>query len=218
MGGQDKLTRRKQLRTERDQERRRAMFIAEYVKAKHTDVYIEASRCYNTIRGRNPDKKDARKTDDFTRLTTHYRSRRAYYHRHRHVQPPNRQQYHDNLRLNIELIHVETETRTTQPETQPEETQPETQPEETQPETQPEETQPETQPEETQPETQSEETQPETQFILPDHVFAGLLDEIRNDPDLNLIFNRWQQPPEGEDNNIDCGPTPLELELTQLGF
>ena len=144
----DKLKRRKELRTKRDVEGRHARFIAEYVRIKHAGVYREANCCYNTIREKNPDKKDARKTDEFTRLTTQYQSRRAYYLRHRYGQPPS-QRYNDNLQLNIELMDVGIQTP---PETQTE-TPPETQPE-TPPETQTE-TPPETQTE-TQPETQTE--------------------------------------------------------------
>ena len=229
----DKLKRRKELRVKREHEGRHTRFIAEYVKIKHHDVYMEADRYYKTIRGKNPNKKDARKTDDFTKLTTQYNTRRAYYMRHyRGKNARNRQQYNDNLVLNIELMQVETPPETqveTQPETQVE-TQPETQVE-TQPETQVE-TQPETQVE-TQPETQVE-TQPETQqLFLHDHLFEGLMDEIRNDPDLYQIFNDFdntcnecRQPPEGEGSNDDMGevfnvyggPTPLEHELTRLGF
>ena len=234
----DKLQKRRKIRAEREHTNRHARFVSEYVKTKHNDVYMEADLIYKHIQGKNPNKKDMQKTDEFTRMTTQYKSLRAYYERKgrntagNSEQHEDRTQYNDNMVLNIEL----TLPQGTQHEAPPSEIQHEAQPSEIQHEALPSEIQHEAPPSEIQHETLPSEIQHvEQQLLIPDHLFEELLQEIRKDPDLYNIFNGFDIPDDecqqvsntegegGDDDmwdvfNICNEPTPLELELVQLGF
>ena len=213
----DRLQRRRNLRAERELTNRHARFIVDYVKVKHNRVYMEADQTYKYIQGKNPDKKDMRKTDEFMRITTPYKNLRAYYERRgrktagNSEQHEDRTQHEDNMVLNIELMPLQgTQHQTPPPEIQheapPPETQHEAPPPEIQHQTPPPEIQHESPPPEIQhqtppPEIQHEAPPPEIQheaqqlllpaqqLLLPDHLFEELLQEIRKDPDLYKIFN-----------------------------
>ena len=191
---------------------------------------MEADQTYKYIQRENPQKKDMRKTNEFMRITTPYKTLRAYYERTGRKKAGSNQQHEDNMVLNIELIPFQG----TQHETPPPETQHEAPPPETQHEAPPPETQHDPPPPETQHDPPPPEIQHETQqLLLPDHLFEELLQEIRKDPDLSNIFNdmdnldvECQQVSntegEGGDDdmwdvfNICNEPTPLELELVHL--
>ena len=100
-------TKRRKVWANRMDETRRARFITDYVKAKHKDIYTEALQLYNDIRGKNPTKKDPRKTIEFLRITTAYTSYTDYYKRGRRSSdssPNTLQIRNDNMLLNVELM------------------------------------------------------------------------------------------------------------------
>ena len=77
----EKNRRRREKRHARTDEIRKARFITDYLRAKYNHIYNEATQFYNNVIERNPGKKDPRKTIDFLRTTTEYTSYNQYYSR-----------------------------------------------------------------------------------------------------------------------------------------
>ena len=210
----NKLNKRKKTRTEREKANRQARFIEDYIKARHTDVYAQADKAYKDIQSNNKSKKDLRKTDEFIRLTTQYKNLRQYYERpnktgtKQHTDNTATKQYTDNMVLNIQLMDEGTWQDPPPPQRLLIPDVAET----------------------------KDPTPPALLPPIPDAMFQQLLDEIRNDPELDLIFNDMAF---GGDNipatqheslspvsddimdlsgiNIDIElQTPLEVELSNI--
>ena len=112
------LQRRKETREARNGRYRRAMFITDYIQAKHKEIYTEAEQAFDTLQQKNPHKKDLRKTVDFLRLTTPFRSRCEYYNRNKGLKK--KQLRNDNMVLNIQLMRTAENLHTLpEPRTQP---------------------------------------------------------------------------------------------------
>ena len=220
----NKLERRKIARTARNNANRRARFIESYIKARHADVYEEVDKTYKDIEKNNKGKKDLRKTTEFLLLTTKYKSLRQYYDR------PNRtatKQYTDNMVLTIPLMDSSTRQEPPRPLLIPDVA------ETTDPTSPP---QPLLVPDVAEttgpapsipfpPIPDVAETTDLTSSVplppIPDAMFQQLLSEIRNDPELDLIFNDMAL---GEDDITDLSgvnfdlelQTPLEAELSNI--
>ena len=215
----DKLQKRRELNMRRTMENRRYKFIAEYIKAKHHDIYTEADQVYQTVKDKNPSRKDMTKTVDFLKITTPYTSFPVYYYsRRKSAQknkgntPPRQSRNTLNMVLNIPLLSsLETPTRNdeTQPPTIPDQQLviPEQQPDipEQQlviPEQQPDIPDqqlviPEQQPDIPDQQLVIPEQQPDIpdqQLAIPDSVYEDILRELRRDPDLYRIFNHMDIP------------------------
>ena len=63
MGKQSDEIRRKQLRKNRNDEKRKNALIADYVQHKHGNIYAEAVQVYERLNERHPEKADLRKTE-----------------------------------------------------------------------------------------------------------------------------------------------------------
>ena len=63
MGKQRDEIRRKQLRKNRNDEKRKNALIADYVQHKHANIYAEAVQVYERLNERHPEKADLRKTE-----------------------------------------------------------------------------------------------------------------------------------------------------------
>ena len=63
MGKQRDEIRRKQLRKNRNDEKRKSALIADYVQHKYTNIYAEAVQVYERLNERHPEKPDLRKTE-----------------------------------------------------------------------------------------------------------------------------------------------------------
>ena len=63
MGKQRDEIRRKQLRKNRNDEKRKNALIADYVQHKHASIYAEAVQVYERLNQRHPEKADLRKTE-----------------------------------------------------------------------------------------------------------------------------------------------------------
>ena len=65
MGGERDPTRRKQLRKNRQNEKRQNLLITDYIRHKYSNVYAEALHFYTRLNDRHPNKTDLRKTDEY---------------------------------------------------------------------------------------------------------------------------------------------------------
>ena len=241
----NKLERRKMTRVAREAASRRAKFIEAYIKAKHVNVYEEADRVYKNIGKNNTGKKDLRKTSEFLLLTTKYKNIRQYYER------PNRnaatKQYPDNMILNIQLMDMCTSQHTSQSQSNPDmpettkptsppqsqsnpdmaETTEQTSPPQSQSNPDMAETTEQTSPPQSQSNSDMPETMEQTLSLISDPMYQQLIDELRNDPDLNPIFNNMNlgddsRPFSDDDDIMELSgidiqlQTPLEIELADI--
>ena len=65
MGRERDATRRRQLRKNRQNEKRQNCLITDYVQHKYANVYAEAFHFYKRLNDRHPNKTDLRKTDEY---------------------------------------------------------------------------------------------------------------------------------------------------------
>ena len=98
---QQKSKARKELR-KRDRHDR---FISAYVKAKHSQIYMEANEFYEQLDKHNPGKRDLCKTVEFLQSTTRFKSFTEYYKREKSgLNTKRKKQPVDNMVLNIPLM------------------------------------------------------------------------------------------------------------------
>ena len=63
----EKNVQRRQIRKEKVQAERVELFVADYVKHKYKNIYVEATQYYNMLRQQNPCKLDLKKTKQYRR-------------------------------------------------------------------------------------------------------------------------------------------------------
>ena len=234
------LERRRELRAKRTVESNHAKFISQYMKSKHPDIYAEAEQVYQSMKERNPGRKDITKTIDFLKFTTPYTTYPVYYYQRRKTTQKNkgdtaqttkniRHTMHDMV-LNIPLISSQEMAARSDISHPPDITE---QPPaiHEQPPTIPEQPpaiheHPPAVHEQPPPIHEQPQAIPEQQLVIPDQLYEDLLQELRQDPDLYRIFNNMDSP--GNDMDIPdsdmwdvfnmCEPTPLEAELARQGF
>ena len=201
-------------------------FIAAYVRAKHSEVYMEAERFYNHLDERNPCKKDLCKTVEFLQCTTSFKSFNEYYKREKassktdgknQSSKTNGKNQSLGMVLTIPLmpnkkpkeppvntfepppplaIPVQTEVMNTSDEP----------------------------PLAMSNQTEGVNTSDEPPLIYSNQMYEDLFEELRKDPDLQLIFNDMSIPQnENNEDSLcqdlwDVQQTPLESELFKLGY
>ena len=179
---------------------RRDRFVAGYVQSKYPDIYREANVFYEQLGEIYPNKKDRCKTIEYLRATEGVKSYNEYYRKKR---PSKKKGKHtlekssiaDNMVLEIPLFNTSSTAH---------------------------------KPNSTILEQASvnipQINDQESALIITDDVYEGLVQELRQDPDLYRIFNDTMYT-YGDDtiqdldlNNIGDEQTPLEKELAVLGF
>ena len=223
----ERLNKRKEKRQARTDEIRKARFITDYLRAKYNHIYNEAIQFYNDVIERNPGKKDPRKTIDFLRTTTEYTSYNEYYTRPK--QSSSRQKNTDTTPrqssntveavLNIPLIPPhEIQASSDEGISDNEDIQ--------HSDGTNDDTSNSVQ------ETQQPPAILDQELVISDSVYQDILQTLRQDPDLNMIFNdmdileneeiRYDHDDDRSNDLWDSfnisEPTPLERELELQGF
>ena len=160
--GKRLLVRRQQER-ERNNEKRKALLMVEYIRIKHPSIYDEASEYYEALNKEYFDKHDLRKLKQVKRLkpNTH-----------------NSKVYKDNMLLNIPLIGINSSAERIQPETT-----------EAAERIQPETTEAA---ERIQPET-TEGIQPTLLEPIPSETLEQVINELRLDPFFGQFMNEVEE-------------------------
>ena len=234
-------------------------FISTYLKVKHPEIYREADLFYTELDERYPEKRDLRKTIEFLHNTEGIDNFKEYYYRNKVSKRAQQNPNNDNMVLRIPLLdnntltaipEVNVHATTVIPEVNVHATTviPEVNVHATTaiPEVNVHATTaiPEVNVHATTviPEVNVHATTaiPEVKeppLVIPDHIYEDLVRELRNDPDLQAIFEDMNdinlsedhQPVDNEveniiqdlcqnpDTNMD-EPTPLEWELYTLGY
>ena len=239
--------RRKETRAKRMGQVRKARFISDYVMSKYNDIYTEAEQIFNFLSEKNPKKKDVRKTEEFLRMTTEYHSYNEYYSRlkcttRNCTTPKTTPTNENNMVLNITLMSREETSRKQHEIPSVDLPQAEIPPVDLPQAEIPPVDLPQA---EIPPVDLPQAEIPPVdlpQAEIPNDMYEGLIEELRNDPDLKRIFDddfpyvetRQEEVEthlEEADNetqhsnddmwdafDISNQQTPLELELSRLGF
>ena len=241
----DKLHKRRIRAAERTSEKNRNKFISEYVKSIHGDIYEEAQQLYETIKQKNPGRKDLTKTVEFMQEVVPNRTIPVYYYTRQKQQTgprrnntAGRTSSTTHMVLNIPLIEASEisttvmATTTTGDLEMPASPPGQDQEDREMPASPPGHDQEDREMPSAPPGDDQEDSAPH--LDIPDHMYEELLRELRQDPDLYQIFNNFnasdhddtfiQESTENQhcddmwDAFVPDEQTPLELQLSQLGY
>ena len=210
----DKHQRKNTRRRELTQSHQRAVFIEEYTKKLHPDVYNKASQMYDELKEMYPDKRDVRKTPHFLTITTGTKSMNSYYYKKKMLKKKMGEKL-DTMVLEIPLTRIDNPA--TQQLTSNNDN----------PATQ-QLTSNNDNPEETNSST-LELANPSTRELMPEHIYNHIVSELANDPELTKIMNDFENMGEDDFENMDLDDiiidyqnfdeqTPLEWELHNLNY
>ena len=202
-------------------------FIASYVRAKHSEVYMEAERFYNHVDERNPSKRDLCKTVEFLQCTTSFKTFNEYYKRGKsssktHGKNQSSKTKGKNQSLGIVL------TIPLMPNKKPKEPLVNTFEPPPPPLAIPDQTEVmntgDEPPLAMSDQTEVMNTSDEPPFPMSNQMYEDLLEELGKDPDLQSILNDMSIPQNENDEDSLCQDlwdvqqTPLESELFKLGY